>query len=94
VSGASATWTARILLVGSVISAVLFAAGLVLSAVGQGVAGAAASNVGVLAILLTPVCGLIMTIAETRRAQRQTTVAALGVIGVLAVAVGVALVAH
>jgi hypothetical protein len=80
-------WTSRVLLGGSLLSAVLFAAGFVLDS-------AVASNAGVLAMLLTPVAGLITTITEVWRGQRLTAWVAMGVLTVLAVAVGVAVFAR
>ena len=83
----SVRWTSRVLLGGSLLSAVLFAVGFVLNST-------LASNAGVVAMLLTPVVGLITTIAEVGTSQRQTALVAMGVIGVLAVAVGVAVLAR
>lgn len=75
------------LLAGSLVSAVFFLVGFVLSST-------LASNAGVVAMLLTPVVGLVTTIGEVRREQPQTALAAVGVIAILAVAVGVAVLAR
>jgi hypothetical protein len=83
-----------VLLVGTLASAVLFAAGFVAGLAGNEGVGALLSNVGVLAILATPAAALVATAAESRTLQPQVMWLAFGVLAVLAVAVGVALFAH
>ena len=93
-SQASSRWTSALLLGGTVISALCFGAGFVLGLVGLPPVGAALSNVGVVTILVTPAVALVATAAELRKAQPQAAWLAVGVLAVLAVAVGVALFAH
>jgi hypothetical protein len=94
VNGASSRWTSRLLLGGTLVSAVCFAVGFGLGLIGLVPIGALLSNVGVLTILATPAVALISTALELRKGQPQASLLAVGVLAVLAVAVGVALFAH
>jgi hypothetical protein len=93
-SVAPVKWTARVLLLGTLASAILFGAGFLLGIAGYQQLGTVASNAGVVVLLATPAFALITTMAELRETQPQASVLAVGVLGVLAVAVGVALLAH
>jgi hypothetical protein len=93
-NAAPVRWTSRLLLLGTLASAALFGAGLLLGIAGYKELGTAASNAGVLVLLATPAVALISTAAELRETQPQASVLAIGVLAVLAVAVGVALLAH
>jgi hypothetical protein len=86
--------TARVLLGGTLASAVCFAIGFGLSFGGLAALGAVASTAGILVLLLTPAAGLVVTAAELRKAQPQAAMVAVGVLGVLALAVVIAFVAH
>jgi hypothetical protein len=90
-SGPSSRWTSRLLLGGTLVSAVCFAVGFVLGLIGLVPTGEFMSTVGVLAILATPAVALVSTALELREDQPQAAMLAVGVLGVLAVAVGVAL---
>jgi hypothetical protein len=91
---AAVAGTSRVLLVGTLLSALGFAVGLGLTFVGSAALAASASNVGVLVLLATPVLGLVVSAIELRRAQPQAALMAIAVLAVLGVAVLVALVAH
>jgi hypothetical protein len=86
--------TSRVLLVGTLVSALGFLVGLGLTFIGSSALAAFASNVGILVLLATPVLGLVVSAIELRRSQPQAAVSAIAVLGVLGVAVLVALVAH
>jgi hypothetical protein len=86
--------TARVLLGGMLASAICFAIGFGLSFVGLVSVGALTSTAGIVVLLLTPAAGLVVTAAELRTPQPQAAMVAIGVLGVLALAVVVALVAH
>jgi ammonia channel protein AmtB len=90
-SSSSSRWTSRLLLGGTLLSAVCFATGLVLGLIGLVPVGQFVSNVGVLTILATPAVALVSTAVELRKLQPQASLLAVGVLGVLAVAVAVAL---
>jgi len=94
VNGASSRWTSRLLLGGTLVSAICFAAGFVLGLIGLVPVGEFVSNLGVLTILATPAVALVSTALELRKGQPQASLLAVGVLAVLAVAVGVALFAH
>jgi hypothetical protein len=94
VNPAPVKWTARLLLAGTLASAALFAAGFLLGIAGDEQLGTIASNAGVLVLLATPAVALITTSAELRERQPQASALAVGVLAVLAVALGVALFAH
>jgi hypothetical membrane protein len=94
VNVASSRWTSLLLLGGTLMSALCFAAGFGLALVGLVPLGALVSNIGVLAILIAPAAALVATAAELRKTQRSAAWLAVGVLGVLAVAVGVALFVH
>jgi hypothetical protein len=91
---ASSRWTSALLLGGTLISAICFAAGFVLGLIGLPPVGAVLSNIGVVTILATPAVALVATAVELRRPQPQAAWLAIGVLAVLALAVAVALVAH
>jgi len=91
VSGPSSRWTSRLLLGGTLLSAACFAAGFVLGLIGLVPTGELMSTMGVVTILATPAVALVSTALELREGQPQAAMLALGVLGVLAVAVGVAL---
>ena len=93
-NAAPVKWTARLLLLGTLVSATLFGVGFLLGVAGYEEPAAMASNAGVLLLLATPAIGLISTSAELRETQPQASVLAIGVLAVLAVAVVVALLAH
>jgi hypothetical protein len=83
--------TARVLTLGTVASAVALAAAFV-----SGLAGAASistllSTAGVVALLITPAAGLVVTFFELRPVQPRAAQMALVVLGVLAVSTLVAL---
>ena len=82
------------LLSGTLISALFFAAGFVLGLIGLPPFGAVLSNIGIVTILATPAVALVATALETRKVQPQAAWLSVGVLAVLAVAVGVALFAH
>jgi hypothetical protein len=88
------TGTSRVLLVGTLLSALVFLVGLGLTFIGSPALAAFASNLGILVLLATPVLGLLVSALELRRAQRQAALMAVAVLGVLGVAVLVALFAH
>jgi hypothetical protein len=93
-SGVPVRATSRVLLLGTLLSAVCFLIGLGLTFAGAAGAAAIASGLGVLALLLTPALGLVMSALELRPQQPQAAWMALAVLAVLGVAVAVALVAH
>jgi len=93
-NAAPVKWTARALLAGTLASAALFTAGFLIGIAGDRQLGTIASNAGVLVLLATPAAALITTTAELRETQPQASALAVGVLVVLAVAVGVALLAH
>ena len=93
-NGASSHWTSRLLLGGTLVSAICFAAGFVLGLIGLVPLGVLVSNLGVLTILATPALALVSTAVELRKPQPHAAWLAVGVLAVLAVAVGVALLAH
>jgi hypothetical protein len=93
-NGASSHWTSRLLLGGTLVSALCFAAGFALGLIGLVPIGALLSNLGILTILATPAVALVSTAVELRRPQPHSAWLAVGVLAVLAVAVGVALFAH
>jgi len=87
----SSRWTSWLLLGGTVVSALCFAAGFGLGLIGLPPVGTALSNIGVVTILATPAVALVSTALELRQRQPQAAALAVGVLVVLAVAVGVAL---
>lgn len=91
---APVTWTSRALLIGTLMSALAFAIGFVLTFAGESGAAAIASAAGILVLLATPAVGLVLSAAELRRTEPQAAALALAVLAVLAVAVGVALLAR
>jgi hypothetical protein len=91
---AAVAGTSRVLLVGTVLSALWFLVGLGLTFIGSSALAAFASNVGILFLLATPAMGLVVSAIELRRSQPRATTLAAAVLGVLIVAVAVALVAH
>jgi uncharacterized membrane protein len=84
------TLTIRALRAGSAFAITLLLAGLVLSALGSDV-GVRAALLGVLAMIATPVLGLVATTIESWDRDRTAALLAVAVIGVLLVASGVAL---
>ena len=89
-SQAVTTLTIRALRAGSAFAITLLLAGLVLPAVGSDVGGRAAL-LGVLAMIATPVLGLVATTIESWERDRTAALLAVAVLGVLVVASGVAL---
>jgi hypothetical protein len=89
-SHAVTTLTIRALRAGSAFAITLLLAGLVLTAVGSDV-GVRAALLGVLAMIATPVLGLVATTIESWDRDRTAALLAIAVLGVLAVASGVAL---
>jgi hypothetical protein len=89
-SPAVTTLTIRALRAGSAFAITLLLAGLVLTAVGSDV-GVRAALLGVLAMIATPVLGLVATTIESWDRDRTAALLAIAVLGVLAVASGVAL---
>jgi len=81
--------TIRALRTGSGFAIALLLAGVVLHALGSDVADRAAL-LGVLAMIATPVLGLLATVVETWDRDRTVALLALVVVAVLAAAVGVA----
>jgi hypothetical protein len=94
VNGSSSVWTSWLLLGGTLVSALCFGAGFVLGLIGLPPVGAVLSNIGVVTILATPAVALVATALELRARERQAALLAVGVLVVLAVAVGVALIAR
>jgi hypothetical protein len=88
-SHAVTTLTIRALRAGSAFAITLLLAGLVLTAVGSDV-GVRAALLGVLTMIATPVLGLVATTIESWDRDRTAALLAVAVVGVLAVAVGVA----
>ena len=88
-SHAVTTLTIRALRAGSAFAITLLLAGLVLTAVGSDV-GVRAALLGVLAMIATPVLGLVATTIESWDRDRTAALLAIAVLGVLAVASGVA----
>ena len=86
----SAPLTIRALRAGSGFAITLLLAGVVLHLFGSDVADRAAL-LGVLALIGTPVLGLLATIEENSSSDRTAARLAVAVIAVIAVAVGVAL---
>lgn len=88
-------WTARVLAAGTLISAVCFVVGFVLNLVGADASatgpGRDWSNAGVITLLATPAAGLVATALELRHVQPRSAALALAVLGILAIAVAVAL---
>ena len=91
---AGARATSLVLLGGSLLSAVCFVVGVGLGLVSAGDAAALVASVGVLVLLSTPALGLVASAFELRRAQPHAAWLALAVLGVLGLAVGVALLAR
>ena len=82
--------TIRALRTGSAFAITLLLAGLVLTAVGSDV-GVRAAVLGVLAMIATPVLGLVATTIESWDRDRTAALLAVAVLGVLVLASGVAL---
>jgi hypothetical protein len=80
-----------VLTAGTGISALCLVVAFVLSLVDLEDQAASLSAVGIVVLLATPAAGLVATWAELRRPQPSAAVLALVVLGVLAVAVGIAL---
>lgn len=111
IEGPTVRWTARVLSLGTLLSAALFLFGLVLNLLGREAVAdpdrslaivlrsALAlepwgwSMLGVLALLATPVAGLIATAFELRQVQPRGALLALAVLGLLSVAAVLALAA-
>ncbi len=91
---AAVAGTSRVLLVGTLLSALAFLVGLGLTFIGSAALATFASNVGILVLLGTPVLGLVVSAIELRRSQLQAALMAVAVLAILGVAVAVALVAH
>lgn len=83
--------TARALTFGSLAAAALLALGLALAFVGQADTGKLVGNIGVVALLLTPVAGLIATWTELRAMRPTHAWLAVAVLSVLILATVVAL---
>lgn len=86
----SANLTVRALRAGSGFAIALLLAGVVLHAIGSDIAERAAL-LGVVAMIATPVLGLLATIEESSSRDRLVARLAVAVIAVIAVAVAVAL---
>ncbi len=91
---AAVAGTSRVLLVGTLLSALGFLVGLGLTFIGSSALASFASNVAILLLLATPVLGLVVSAIELRRSQPRAAILAAAVLGVLSVAVAVALIAH
>lgn len=89
----SVAWTARVLLGGTLASALLFGGGFCLRVVGVTVLADAAAGAGVVVLMLTPAFALVASVIELRRHQPQAAMYAAGVLGVLALAVVIAVLA-
>lgn len=85
-----AALTIRALRTGAGFAIALFLTAVVLDALGSDIADRAAF-LGIVALIATPALSLAATAFESWNRDRTTALLALGVIGVLAVAVGVAL---
>lgn len=72
-------------------SAALFATGLVLATARLDAASQLAANAGVLALLATPVAGLVVTALELRALQPRSAMLALVLLGILGLATVLAL---
>jgi hypothetical protein len=92
--GLPSSWTSRVLLFGTLISAVCFVAGFGLGLVKASDLSALASGAGIVSLLATPVVGLLASAAELRQLQRPAMLVALGVLAVLSLAVAVAILAR
>jgi uncharacterized membrane protein len=88
-SHAVTTLTIRALRAGSAFAITLLLAGLVLTALGSDV-GVRAALLGVLAMIATPVLGLVATTIESWDRDRTAALLAVAVLGVLVLASGVA----
>jgi hypothetical protein len=86
-------WTARALAYGTIVSAVLLAAGFAVNLAGGEDAGRGLSVLGVLVLLVTPAAGLVATILELRRPQPRAALLAVAVLVVLALALTLAVAA-
>jgi len=86
--------TSRVLLVGTMLSAVAFVVGLGLTFLGVAGGASIASGLGIVVLLVTPAVALVVSAVELRASQPQAAKLAVAVLGVLVVAVGVALFAH
>jgi hypothetical protein len=84
-------WTARTLTLGTVFSALCLVAAFALTLADADGLAATLSTIGVMALLITPAAGLVVTWAELRRHQPSAAILALVVLGVLGMAVAVAL---
>ena len=83
--------TASVLTLGTVLSAAALAAGFVSGLAGAAWLNALLSTAGVVALLITPAAGLVVTFFELRPAQPRAAPLALVVLGVLALSTLVAL---
>ena len=86
--------TARVLTVGTALAAGLLTLSFVLSLARLADAAGLASTVGILVLLATPAAGLVATFVELRPFQPRAALLAIGVLAILAVAAGVALVSR
>lgn len=83
--------TVRALRAGQLAAGAFFAVALVAQLLAQTNLSMSAATIGVVLVIATPAASLLATIAESWRSDRATVIAALLVLGVLAVATGVAL---
>ena len=86
--------TAFTLTAATVVSVLLFLGALIAAAVRLDDASRTLATAGVIALLATPVLGLIVTAVELRPLQPRSAVLALVVLAVLAIATAVAVIAN
>ena len=87
-------WTARILTIGTGLSALLLAAAFVLSVLDLDSQATLLATIAVTILLATPAAGLLSTFVEVRRAQPSAAALAVAVLALLLVAILVALLAR
>ncbi|HYI23719.1 MAG TPA: hypothetical protein VEX62_13900 [Candidatus Limnocylindrales bacterium] len=87
----SVAWTARILTIGTALSALLLGAAFVLSVLDLDGQATLLATLAVTILLATPAAGLLSTFVEVRRAQPSAAGLTLAVLALLLVATIVAL---
>ncbi len=84
-------WTARVLTIGTALSAALLGAAFVLSVLELDSQATLLATIAVTVLLATPAAGLLSTFVEVRRVQPSAAALALAVLTLLLVATVVAL---
>jgi len=87
----SVAWTARILTIGTALSALLLAVAFVLSVIDLDSQATLVATLAVTILLATPAAGLLSTFVEVRRVQPSAAALTLAVLTLLLVATIVAL---